>query len=145
MIVSILRSAGSIIVSLVIALVLLMLVEGASAIFHPFPPGVDTSDLEVCKAHVAKYPRWVLALAVPAWGLTTLIATWLATRVGTARHAAHGFTVGVTLLLAAGFNMYLLPYPIWFEGATLVVLPLGIYSGVTLARTKARHIDHEQN
>jgi len=66
MIVSILRSAGSIILSLVIALVLLMLVEGASAIFHPFPPGVDTSDLEVCKAHVAKYPRWVLALAVPA-------------------------------------------------------------------------------
>ena len=145
MIVSVLRSAVSIILSLAVALVLLVLVEGASAIFHPFPPGVDTTDLEVCKAHVAKYPRWILALAVPAWGLTTLIATWLATRMGTARHAAHGLAVGVILLLAAGFNMYMLPYPIWFEGANLVVLPLGIYCGVTLARTRAWRVEHEKN
>ena len=139
MIRSILRSVGSIILSLVVAMALIVAVEVVSGIFHPFPPGVDTSDYEVVKAHVAKYPHWLLALAAVAWGGTTFVSAWLATRLGAGRHPAHGIAVGALLLLAAGFNMLMLPYPIWFEIANYLFIPLAIYGGVKLGRQPRPH------
>ena len=50
------------------------------------------------------------------------------------RHPAHGIVVGLLLLLAVVFNMYHLPYPLWFEVLNLMVFPLGIYCGVRLGR-----------
>jgi len=134
MISSILRSVGAIIASLVVAMVLIVAIEGLSAIVHPFPPDVDTSDPEVVKAHVAGYPGWILALAAVAWGFTTFVSVWLATRLGAGRHPAHGIVVGLILLSAGVMNMLMLPYPIWFELLNLVTFPLGIYWGVKLAR-----------
>jgi hypothetical protein len=36
-------------------------------------------------------------------------------------------------------NMLMLPYPLWFELANLVVIPLGILLGIRLATPPARH------
>lgn len=63
----------------VLALVMTMGVEAFSAVVHPVPPGVDLRELEACRAHVARYPAWVLAAVVVAWGATTMLASWLAT------------------------------------------------------------------
>ena len=133
MIRSLMRSVGAIIASLVVAMMLIIAVEAISAIFHPFPPGVDTSDIEVVKAYVAKYPHWGLALAVVGWGGTVFASAWLATRLGAGRHPAHGIAVGALLFLAAAFNMFMLPYPIWFVIANLLIFPLGIFWAVRFA------------
>ena len=132
---SIIRSVASVILSLLVAMVLVIAVEGFSAVVHPFPPGFNGTPDEL-KAHVARYPDWVLMAAVAAWGATTFASTWLATRVGAARHPAHGIVVGLLLLLAVVFNMYHLPYPLWFEVLNLTVFPLGIFYGVKLGRGK---------
>jgi hypothetical protein len=134
MIRSLLRSVASIAVSLVVAMALIIAVEVVSAVLHPFPPGVDPADYEVCKAHVAKYPHWILAMAVVAWGGTTFVSVWLATRMGAGRHPAHGIGVGSLLFLAAAFNMFMLPYPVWFKIVSLLVLPLAIFAAVKLGR-----------
>jgi len=133
MIRSIIRSVASVILGLLVAMVLVIAVEGVSAIVHPFPPGFNGTPGEMYE-HVANYPDWVLTAAVAAWGTTAFASTWLATRVGAARHPAHGIVVGLLLLLAVVFNMYLLPYPLWFEILNLAVFPLGIYCGVKLGR-----------
>jgi hypothetical protein len=75
---------------------------------------VDTTDYEVCKAHVAKYPLWVLALVVVGWGATVFVSAWLATRLGARRHPAQGIVIGSILVAAVAFNMFMLPYPLWF-------------------------------
>ena len=130
---SIIRSVGSVVVSLAVALVLVIVVEVASAVLHPFPPGFDGTHDQMIE-HVARYPGWVLALAAVAWGAIMFISTWLATRLGAGRHPAHGVAVGLLLFSAAVFNMYLLPYPIWFELLNLVLFLLGGYFGVRLGR-----------
>ena len=127
------RSVASVILSLLLAFVLVIAVEGFSAVVHPFPPGFNGTPDEMYE-HVARYPDWVLAVVVVAWGVTVFASTWLAIRVGAARHPAHGIVVGLLLLLAVVFNMYMLPYPLWFEVLNLVVFPLGIYCGVKLGR-----------
>ena len=75
-------------------------------------------------AHVARYPAWVLALVVPAWGLTALAGTWIARRIGgpnggpsAERSGGRSAALVVGLLLTAGvlFNVSMLPYPLWFK------------------------------
>ncbi len=134
MIKSIFWSVLAIAVSLIAALALLVAIEGVSEVYHPSPPGMDPNDMEACKAHVARYPQWLLAAFVPAWGLTTFASVWLATRLGAFRHFAHGVAIGSLLLLGAIVNMMMLPYPLWFELANLVLIPLGIFFGIRLAK-----------
>ena len=131
---SILRSIGSVIAGLVIAFVFLMAAEGYSELAYPFPTGYDEKDfMEVCKAHVAKYPPGILAVCTAIWALAPLTGSWLATRLGTSRHPAHGYVVGALLLAVAGMNMAMLPYPIWFPIVNLLTFPLGTYFGARLA------------
>jgi hypothetical protein len=98
MISEIFRSCAAVSSGLVVALLLTIAVEAFSAVVHPVPPGIDLSDIEACRAHVARYPAWVLAVVVFAWGVSTVAAAWLATRLGPSRHPAHGFVVTAALL-----------------------------------------------
>ena len=82
MIGTVLRSAGAVLGGLVVAAVLVVGVKAFSSVVHPFPPDVDPNDHEACKAHVARYLAWVLAVGAVAWGLTTFASAWLATRLG---------------------------------------------------------------
>jgi len=134
MFLSILRSLFAITFSLVVALALIIAIEIFSAVYHPFPPGLDPSVIEDCITHVANYPEWLLALCGVGWILTDFISAWIATRFGTARHPAHGIAIGFLLLLGAGFNMSMLPYPIWFEVGVYLGLPLATLAAVTLGR-----------
>lgn len=136
MIGAIVRSVGSVIAGLIVALVLVIGVEGLSSILHPFPPGIDPNDFEACKAHVARYPAGVLVLlGVVLWGTTVFVSSWVATRLGTGRHLAHGLVVGAILLAAAVFNMAMLPYPSWFW-INLIVFPIAFIWGAKLAQRR---------
>ena len=140
MIGAIIRSVGSVVAGLMVALMLVIGVEGLSSILHPFPPGVDPTDFEACKAHVARYPAGVLALVVPLWGMAVFVSSWLATRLGTGRHLAHGLVVGAILFAAVVFNMAMLPYPSWFW-VNLIVIPMAFIWGAKLAqRTQAKQL-----
>ena len=134
MIATLMRSAGAVVASLVVAMVLIIAVEAVSEVFHPFPPGVDPTDFEACKVHVARYPHWLLAVAGVLWGSTVFVSVWLANRLGARRHPVHGIAVGSLLVVAAAFNMYMLPYPIWFELFTLLAFVLAIFLGIKTGR-----------
>lgn len=136
MIGSIVRSLAAVVAGIVAALAGLIAVEAWSAVVHPVPPGVDiATDMEACKAHVARYPAWVLGVVLGLWGLTAFAGAWVATRLGTSRHPAHGLVVGSLLLAAAVLNMAMLPYPGWFW-INVLVLPAGFVAGATLARAR---------
>jgi hypothetical protein len=128
------HSAGAVVVGLAAALIFVVGVEWMSSVLHPFPPGVDPSDIEVCRAHVARYPAGVLLLAALGWGLGTFVSSWLSTRIGPGRHPAPGIVIGAILLTLAGVNMAMLPYPVWFWILNLVGFPAGCYAGVMLGR-----------
>lgn len=133
MIISILRSIGAVVVSLIVALLLLIAIEGVSAILHPFPANF-AGTREAMMEHVANYPAWVLALLGGAgWAATIFACSALAVRLGSARHPAPGYVSGSILFAAALFNISMLPYPVWFVVLDVIILPLGIYGGVRFA------------
>lgn len=132
MIGSILRSVGAVLLGLFVAAMIFFGVEVFANIVHPFPPGADLEDVEVIKAQVVSYPAWVLAVAAALWALMPLLGSWVATRIGTRRHFAHGLLVGLILLGLLICNLSMLPYPSWFRIANLVTFPLGILLGTWL-------------
>ena len=134
MILSILRSIGSVIAGLAVATAFFVVGEIYSEFVYPFPKGYDPKDfMEVCKAHVAKYPTVVLAGGAAIWALMPLGGSWLATRLGTGRHPAHGYVVGAVVFAMCAMNMLMLPYPIWFETVIFLTFPLLTYVGAMLA------------
>lgn len=128
------KSVTAVLAALIVAFAMVVVVEAISAIMHPFPPGFDPSDIEACKAHVANYPTPALIVAGVGWVVTVFISCWIATRLGAHRHPAHGVGIGLLLLALAAFNMWMLPYPLWFEAAMYVLFPLAIVAGSLLGR-----------
>jgi hypothetical protein len=142
MIVNILRSIGAGLLALLAAFVLVVAVEGVWAILYPFAPGADTSDMATVCEHIRQLPADAFLIGSAGWAITTFAAAWIATRLGTARHVAHGFVVGGLLLAAALFNMSMLPYPALFWAVNLIALPAGILLGAWLGRAPAAAVSH---
>ena len=70
------RAVCSIFAGVALAPVLVIAVELVSAIVHPVPPDFTGTMDEMCK-HMERYPHWVLAVVVAAWGGTNLPARGL--------------------------------------------------------------------
>lgn len=120
-----LRTLAAVAAGLLAAFVLVVAVEGFSAVVHPMPDGFGGTPEEICR-HVERYPAWVLAVVVPAWGLTAFVGAWIARRIGNWYSYA---IVGLLLLAAVALNISMLPYPIWFKLANLLVVPIAIFLG----------------
>src|SRR5205823_6093343 len=104
----------------------------------PIPSNFGGTMEEMCQ-HVARYPNWVLAVVVPAWGVAAFVGTWTANKIG---NRGSAIFVGLLLLAALGFNILTLPYPIWFKIVNLLVIPTAIVLGSRLSiRRKTLGID----
>jgi hypothetical protein len=141
MIVTIVRAVGAVVAGLAVALTLVVAVEFLSATVHPPPPGFKGSFEEVCQ-HVKRYPQWVLAVGVAAWGVTAFAGTWTAGRLG---NRGCALFLGLLLLLAVIFNVSTLPYPLWFKIANLIVIPMAIVCGYGLSRRRTTAADAAGN
>jgi hypothetical protein len=120
-----LRSLAGSFIGLFMAFVLIVGVEGFSAVVHPLPKDFGGTMEELCR-HVESYPQWVLAVVVPMWAVAALLSTWIAQRIGGPYSAG---IVGLLLLSALIFNISKLPYPIWFKVVNLLVIPTAIVVG----------------
>lgn len=120
-----LRTLAAVLAGLLVSFLLVVMVELFSAVVHPLPADFGGTTEEMCR-HVARYPHWVLAVVVPAWTVAAFVGTWTAERIGK-RYSA--VIVGLLLLAALLFNISMLPYPIWFKMANLVVIPTAMVVG----------------
>src|SRR5207249_635758 len=111
----VLRGIAAVIAGLIVALVFVVAVELFGSVVHPLPADFGGTTEEMCE-HVSRYPHWVLAVVVLAWGATAFVGTWTAGRIGNRRSA---LVTGLLLLAAVVFNVSMLPYPIWFKVAIL--------------------------
>ena len=111
-----------------VAFLLIIAVELFSAIVHPLPADFGGTKEEMCQ-HVARYPHWVLAFVVPAWGLTALVSTWTAAQIG-----GRGAALFIGLILMAGllFNVSMLPYPMWFKILSVIVSGTAVLTAMRL-------------
>ncbi|WP_207395180.1 hypothetical protein [Bremerella alba] len=127
----VIRAILAVFIGLVVAFLLVIAVELFSAVVHPFPADFGGTEDEVC-AHVEKYPAWVLAAVLPMWAMAVFGSVWIAQKIG---DLIASLMVALLLLIAVGFNQWMLPYPIWFEVANYVAFPLATLGAIGINRT----------
>jgi hypothetical protein len=139
---TLLRCFAAVLAGLFVLFVLVVAVEVFGAVVHPVPEDFGGTTEEMCR-HVERYPHWVLAVVVPMWAAAALAGTWTAQKLGNVYCSA---IVGLLLLAALVFNVSMLPYPVWFKAANLLVIPAAVLAGSRLAtRGKAAAAGDELN
>ena len=124
-----LRAVAGVVAGSFVSSILIVAVEFFGAVVHPFPEGFGGTQEEMCR-HVERFPHWVLAVAVLAWAVTAFVGVWIAQKIGNLYSST---IVGLLLLAALILNISMLPYPIWFKIANLLVIPAALVAGSRLA------------
>jgi hypothetical protein len=127
---TILRRVGAVIVGLAVAFLLVAGAEGIAHKIYPPPPGTNMQDMEQVKAFVATLPLSVMLIVLTGWLIATFVSTWLAARI--AGTPIPGYIVGALLLCAGIANAFIIPQPVWFSIASIV-----IYIGATWVGARA--------
>lgn len=134
MVQNILRSLFAFAMGAAVAMFFIIAVEFVTLCLWPFPEGVDSTDMEICKAHVAAFPTAAFVISTIGWMLASLLGPMTATRIGTGQHPAHGIILGLLLYSGALLNLSMLPYPAWFRGINVVGLPACFIAGTRIGQ-----------
>lgn len=113
-----LRYPGAVVAGFFVTGLLAAGVELLGMIIHPFPEDFGGTPEEVVR-HVEVYPAWGLAVAVVLWGVAAFAGAWTAGRLG-GRWCV--LLLGLLLLAAVILNISMLPYPVWFMVASVLLV-----------------------
>jgi hypothetical protein len=134
-----LRSLAAVVIGFVAASIVMMIVESINGrVFYPdlAKSAQGVTDREVVRAIMAGAPIGALLVVIAGWILGSLAGGWIAARVAGRSGITHGVVLGVLLTCAGIANNLMLPPPLWFWIASLIVLLPSAYAGARSARIR---------
>jgi hypothetical protein len=132
---SALRSVAAVVAGFLVASVVMMIVETLNGrVFYPElgKAAERVKDPETLRALLATAPVGALLVVIGGWILGGVAGGWTAARLAAKARARHGLVLGALLTLAGVANNLMLPPPLWFWIASLVVLMPAAYLGARL-------------
>ena len=114
------RSLLGVLAGFAVAVVVIIVVESIGLKLYPLPAGVDPSDPEAIKAAMPSMPLGAFLFVLASWFLGAGAGAAVAQRLAKATTRAPGLTVGGLILVAALYNMWAIPHPVWFMAAAVV-------------------------
>ena len=132
----VLRSIGAVVLGFVVASIVMMIVESING--QVLYPGLaeqakGVTDREAIRAIFAAAPVGSLVVVLVGWILGGFAGGWVAARVAGRSGATHGIVLGVLLTCAGVMNNLMLPPPMWFWGASMVVFLPSTWLGARAA------------
>jgi hypothetical protein len=133
---SALRSIAAVLLGFIVASIVMMIVESINGrVLHPglAKAAEGLRDREAIRALLATAPVTAFLVVILGWILGSLSGGWVAARVAGRSAVTHGLVLGVLLTLAGVANNLMLPPPLWFWCASLVVFIPAATLGARLA------------
>ncbi len=132
---SVFRTIVVLVVSFIAATAVMMLVETVNGrVFYPelrkLAEGM--TDRDAIRQLFAGAPAGALMVVLAGWALGTFIGAWIAARLSRRAPAAHAMAVGGLVALAGIANNLMLPPPLWFWAAGLVLPVAAAYAAARL-------------
>ncbi len=132
---SALRSIAAVVAGFVAASVVMMIIETING--RVLYPGLAKSaegvtDRETIRALLAAAPVGAFLVVIAGWILGGVAGGWVTARLAARGTIGHGLVLGALLTLAGVANNLMLPPPLWFWIASLVVLLPAAYAGTRL-------------
>jgi hypothetical protein len=121
---SALRSVLCVLAGFVVATAVMMMVESINGrLLYPDlgRQAQGVTDRETIRAIMASAPAGALLVVLVGWVVGSVAGGWVGARLANRAVLAHGAAVGVLLTLAGIANNLMLPPPLWFWVATILV------------------------
>ena len=133
---SALRSIAAVVAGFIAASIVMMIIEAINGrvLYPELGKAADgVTDRETIRALLATAPVGAFLVVIAGWILGGVAGGWAAARLAARATAGHGLVLGALLTLAGVANNLMLPPPLWFWTASLVVLMPAAYVGARLA------------
>lgn len=93
----------------------------------PPPDGVNPADMDSLRENIHKFEPKHCVMPFLAHALGTLVGAFAAAKIAASRHFTFAMSIGVLFLLGGIAIAAMLPAPVWFEAADIVLayLPMG--------------------
>jgi hypothetical protein len=126
----------AVVAGFVVASVVMMAIESINGRFL-YPElgkaAEGMTDKEAVRRLLANAPVGAFLVVIVGWMLGSVAGGWVAARISTRAPAGHALTLGGLLTLAGVANNLMVPPPLWFWIASLLVLLPAAYAGGRLA------------
>lgn len=132
---NLLRNILAVLAGIILGSIVNMTIIAFSATLIPPPAGVDLSTAEGLSQGIHLFQPRHFLMPFLAHALGTLVGTFVAYLVAASYKARIGYGVGVFFLLGGIAASFMIPAPVWFIAADIVLayLPMA-WLGVQLAR-----------
>ena len=130
------RSLAAVVAGFIAASIVMLIVESINGrILYPDmgKAAEGLTDRDAIRAVMASAPVGALLVVIAGWILGGVAGGWVIARLATQATAGHGLVLGALLTLAGIANNLMIPPPLWFWIASLVVLMPATYAGARLA------------
>lgn len=124
---------------IITAVLIIFLLEGVSASMFPMPKDLDPTNKEALAEHIAGLPLQAFILILSIYAVAAFLGALVATSISkTMRHA---YIVGIVLIISNIANLAMIPHPLWFSIASLLIyLPFAWLGGRIGTRSKSQNV-----
>jgi hypothetical protein len=126
------RSALVLFAGVVVAVLVVILMDGLVTRIYPLPAGTDLNNPESLRQAIATLPAGAFLLLVAGWALAAAAGSYLATRLATQSAATHGLIVALFVLVATVANLARIPHPLWMWPAAIILIPAAGWAAARL-------------
>lgn len=129
------RRVLSVFAGLLAGYLVVALIEGISNGLYPPPSGVDMSDIDALRAHIATLPPQAFMIVWIAHVVGALVAGFVCVAISSEMWRTGPLILGILLLGAGVTNLVLIPHPVWFSIAdALAYVPSALAGGYLALR-----------
>ena len=133
---SVLRSIAAVVAGFIAASIVMIIIEtiNGRVLYPELAKAADgMTDRDSIRALHATAPAGAFLVVIAGWILGGVAGGWVTARLAAQSTAGHGLVLGALLTLAGVANNLMVPPPLWFWVASLVVLMPAAYVGARLA------------
>ena len=133
---SVLRSIAAVVAGFIAASIVMIIIEtiNGRVLYPELAKAADgVTDRDSIRALLATAPAGAFLVVIAGWILGGVAGGWVTARLAAQSTAGHGLVLGALLTLAGVANNLMVPPPLWFWVASLVVLMPAAYVGARLA------------
>lgn len=120
------------IAGIIIAIALVWLVEMLGHSVYPPPADLDFADADAMRNYIATLPIGAFLFVGGAWFVATLVGTFAACKIGSAKPIVFASVVGGLMLLATAANLVMIPHPPWFAVLGVAGVVVAAWLGMKL-------------
>lgn len=109
-------------------------IESINMVRFPWPENLSMEDKEAFAEYVNSLPVDALLTVIIAHALGSLVAGFVCGKITPNKHITLGLICGVVFLLGGIMNLVMIPHPLWFMVADLLVFLPFAWLGARLAK-----------